>query len=281
MDRHYIEGATRHAVEAAHQKDLDIQDQYGVNIMTYWFDEERSTSFCLIDAPNKEAVQHVHGAAHGSVPHEIIEVDPTVVEAFLGRIKDPIPVKAQGTAGDEFVDSAFRTIMFTDLQDSTATTTRLGDSKAMHLLRIHNALTRNALREYNGSEVKHTGDGFMASFAPISDAVKCAVAIQQAFAAYNEEEPEEKMHVRIGLSAGEPVQEDGDLFGTTVQLAARLCGHAEPDRILTAQVVRDQCMDEKFSFSDLGEVRPKGFDHPIRLYEVKWQEAWNDPGYYL
>ncbi len=272
MDRHYIEGATRHAVEAAHQKDLEIQDEYGVQIKTYWFDEERSTSFCLLDAPDKEAVKRVHGAAHGSVPHEIIEVDPTVVEAFLGRITDPIPVKAQEDADDAFVDSAFRTIMFTDLQDSTATTTRLGDKKAMHLLRIHNALTRNALREHNGSEVKHTGDGFMVSFAPVTDAVKCAVAIQQAFAAYNEEEPEEEMHVRIGLSAGEPVHEDGDLFGATVQLAARLCGHAEPDRILTAEVVRNQCLDEEFSFSDLGEVRPKGFEHPIRLYEVKWQE---------
>ena len=65
MDRHYIEGATRHAVESAHQKDLELQDEFGVNIMTYWFDEERSTAFCLVEAPEKEAVQRVHSAAHG------------------------------------------------------------------------------------------------------------------------------------------------------------------------------------------------------------------------
>ena len=269
MDRHYIKGATRHAVENAHQKDLEIQDHYGVNIKTYWFDEKRSTAFCLADAPSKEAVQHVHSEAHGLVPHEIIEVDLAVVETFLGRIKDNIPVKTNTAADGAYATSAFRTIMFTDLQDSTATTIRLGDTNAMHLLRIHNALTRNALREHNGSEVKHTGDGFMASFVSVSDAVKCSIAIQQAFNAYNKEAPDEQMHVRIGLSAGEPVQEDGDLFGATVQLAARLCNHAEPGKILIAQIVRDQCQDEMFSFLDLGEVRPKGFDHSVRLYEVR------------
>ncbi|MGI9534676.1 MAG: nickel-binding protein [Thermodesulfobacteriota bacterium] len=273
MDRHYIEDTTPNDVENAHQKDIEIQDKYGIKVKTYWFDEKRCTAFCLVEAPSKEAVQQAHNEAHGFIATEIIEVDPLAVAAFLGRIKDPVPENAQGIAGDRFVDSAFRTIMFTDLKDSTAITTRLGDKKALHLLHIHNALIRNALKEYNGREIKHTGDGFMVSFASVPDAVKCAVNIQQAFAVYNEEVQEEKMHIRIGMSAGEPVHEDGDLFGTTVQLASRLCGHADPDRILTSQVVRDQCLDQKFLFFDLGEVKPKGFDHSVQLYEVKWQEA--------
>ena len=78
------------------------------------------------------------------------------------------------------------------------------------------------------------------------------------------------MHVRIGLSAGEPVQEDGDLFGVTVQLAARLCAHAEPDHILTAQVVQEQC-EKRLPFVSLGEMTPKGFDRPVPLYEVEWR----------
>jgi len=270
MDRHYMEGATRHSVAKAHEMDLAIQDEHGVEIKTYWFDEERGTAFCLVDAPNREAVIHVHSASHGMVPHEIIEVDPSIVASFLGDIKDPISEEAR----EHHVpgESPFRTIMFTDLTDSTATTTRLGDSTAMHLLRVHNALTRNALRLHHGREVKHTGDGFMVSFIASADAVKCAVAIQQAFAGYNEEEPDEKMHVRIGLSAGEPVQEDGDLFGSTVQLAARLCDHAQPDGIVVAQVVRDQCLDEKFDFLEMYELKPKGFDHPIQMSEVRWYE---------
>jgi class 3 adenylate cyclase len=263
-----MEGATRHAVEHAHEKDLNIQDEYGVEIKTYWFDEERGHAFCLIEAPNIDAVKDVHGAAHGSIPHEIIEVDSNLVESFLGKIKDPV---ADGrNINEPETDSPFRTIMFTDLMDSTATTNRLGDKKAMHLLRIHNAFTRNAIREHRGLEVKHTGDGFMISFVSAIDAVNCAISIQQAFSAYNEEEPDEKMLVRIGLSAGEPVQEDGDLFGTTVQLAARLCGAAAPGGILTAEIVHSECPKGQFDFKYFDSSNLKGFDQSIPMYEILW-----------
>lgn len=271
MDRHYMEGATRHTVEKAHQLDLEIQDEYGVEIQTYWFDEKRGTAFCLIDAPDKDSVVHVHGAAHGSIPHEIIEVDPSIVQSFLGDIKDPISAEAQEKHAHAPQDSPFRTIMFTDLMGSTATTTRLGDNKAMFLLRVHNALTRNAIRQHLGREIKHTGDGFMVSFINAIEAVNCAISIQKAFADYNVDSPEETLHVRIGLSAGEPVHEDGDLFGSTVQLAARLCDFAEPDTILIASIVEELCLEHDLSFKPLEEVQPKGFDKPIQMSEVLWQ----------
>jgi class 3 adenylate cyclase len=272
MDRHYIEGLTAHAIKNAHDKDLAIQGKYGCNFITYWFDEARCTGFCLVEGPNKEAVRKTHAEAHGAVPHEIIEVDPSVVEAFLGRIRDPLPVNQEGgSAIQAEIDSAFRVIMFTDLKDSTATTTRLGDAKAMHLLRIHNALTRNALREYNGREVKHLGDGIMATFPIVLNALECAIAIQQAFTEHNQQNPNEKLQLRIGLSAGEPVEEDGDLFGSAVQLAARICAHAGPEQILVAQNVRDECQAQGHLFVDLGEVLPKGFINPVRVHEVRWQ----------
>ena len=160
-----------------------------------------------------------------NVPHEIVEVDPTIVEAFLGRVKDPTPVDTTQSMAD-LIDGAFRAIMFTDLEGSTHMTTTFGDSHALHLLHVHNALTRNALRANGGQEVKHTGDGIMASFADVTQAVVCAVSIQQAFAAHNLHDPDEEMHLRIGISAGEPIEEHGDFFGNTVQLAARLCAHA-------------------------------------------------------
>ena len=274
MDRHYVEGATRHAIADAHQKDLALQERYGVKFLTYWFDEMRSTAFCLIEAPNRETIEHAHNEAHGSVPNEVLEVDPAVVDAFLGRIKDPPPI---ATAADNSVevpiDPGFRTIMFTDLKDSTLMTTLYGDAKALHLLHVHNALTRNALNAHGGREVKHTGDGIMASFTAAADAVACAIAIQKAFSGYNNEHADTPLYVRIGLSAGEPIEEHGDLFGKTVQLAARLCALAEPGRILVDGVVYDQAADKRLPFSDLGEVTPKGFDHPIRLYEVPWASA--------
>jgi len=268
MDRHYIEGATRHAVADAHQKDLALQDKYDVKFLTYWFDEIRSTAFCLIEAPNRETIERAHNEAHGSVPNEVLEVDPAVVDAFLGRIKDP-PSVSPGNSEAIPVDTGFRAIMFTDLKDSTLMTTLYGDAKALHLLHVHNALTRNSLNAYRGREVKHTGDGIMASFALVPDALECAIAIQKAFAAYNQDHPETPLYLRIGLSAGEPIEEHGDLFGKAVQLAARLCALAEPARILIDQLVLDQWTGKQLRLSDLGAVTLKGFDHPIRLYEVQ------------
>jgi class 3 adenylate cyclase len=274
MDRHYIEGATRRAVADAHQKDLALQDKYHVKFLTYWFDEARSTAFCLIEAPNRETIERAHHEAHGSVPNEVLEVDPAVVDAFLGRIKDPPPMNTSAEKSAEIpIGPGLRAIMFTDLKDSTRMTTLYGDAKALHLLHIHNALTRNSLKVHRGREVKHTGDGIMGSFDFVPDAVECAIAIQEAFAAYNKENPEAPLYLRIGLSAGEPIEEHGDLFGKAVQLAARLCAHAEPAQILAVQLVLDQCHGKEFPFSDLGEVTLKGFDHAIRVYEVKWTKT--------
>jgi class 3 adenylate cyclase len=271
MDRHYVEGATRSAVAHAHELDLAIQEKYHVQFLTYWFDEPRCTAFCLIVSPDKATLQKAHNEAHGLIPNEIIEVDPSIVEAFLGRVKDPTPVDTSPDKSGEIpIDAAFRAIMFTDLKDSTLMTTTFGDTKALHLLHIHNALTRTALRDYRGREVKHTGDGIMASFASVSDAVECAIAIQKAFATHNQEHPGATLYLRIGISAGEPVEEYGDLFGNAVQLAARICAYAEPSRILVAQVVRDQCQGKELPFADLGEITPKGFDRAVRVYEVKW-----------
>ena len=272
MDRHYLEGATRHAVADAHQKDLALQDKYNLKFLTYWFDEMRCTAFCLIEAPNRDTIERAHDEAHGLVPNEIIQVDPAVVDAFLGRIKDPPATSPEKSEGAR-VDPGFRAIMFTDLKDSTRMTTLYGDAKALHLLHVHNALTRNSLNAHRGREIKHTGDGIMASFVSVPDAVECAIAIQKAFAAYNQEHAEAPLYLRIGMSAGEPIEEHGDLFGKAVQLAARLCAHAEPAQILIDQVVFDQWSGKQLPFADLGEVTPKGFAYAVRVYEVQWLQA--------
>ncbi|OOZ40349.1 nickel-binding protein [Solemya elarraichensis gill symbiont] len=265
MDRHFIEDAKRSAIADAHEKDLQIQDKHHVKFLTYWFDEARCSAFCLVDAPNKAAIQSAHDEAHGSVPHEIIEVDPGVVQAFLGRVEDPVPIN---TSSEPEIDSAFRVIMFTDLKDSTLMTTLHGDTRALHLLHVHNALTRNELREHDGHEVKHTGDGIMASFSSVPKSVECAVSIQKAFDSHNEENPEDGLFLRIGLSAGEPIEEHGDLFGTSVQLAARLCSHAEPGQVLIAENVRELYGDGPVAFESQGGVTPKGFEQAVQIYSA-------------
>jgi class 3 adenylate cyclase len=268
MDRHNTEGLTREDIVASHVKDLAIQGRYGVRFITYWHDEVTSKAFCLVEAPNKDAIQKVHDEAHGGIPNEIIEVEPAVVEAFLGRVTDPPPTDAGSS-----VDSASRAIMFTDLQDSTGMTARLGDAKALDLLHTHNSLTRKALREHTGREVKHLGDGIMASFASIDQSLECAIAIQRAFAAYNVQNSDAPLHLRIGLSVGEPVEDDNDFFGRTVQLASRVCTHAKPDQILATEDVIAQSAGKTSLFLSRGPVRPKGFDQEIQIYEVLWSEG--------
>jgi class 3 adenylate cyclase/pimeloyl-ACP methyl ester carboxylesterase len=163
------------------------------------------------------------------------------------------------------------TILFTDMEGSTTLTQRLGDAKAQELVRTHNTIVRDALKAHTGSEIKHTGDGIMASFASASRALECAIAIQRAFAAHNES-AEEPIRVRIGLNAGEPIAEDQDLFGTAVQLAARICAHAAPEQILAPIVVRELAAGKRFLFADLGDVALRGFDDPVRLFEVRWRD---------
>lgn len=278
MDRHYVEGATRHTVEMAHQQDLEIQDEYGVKMMTYWFDEERSTAFCLVDAPDEESLRQLHLHSHGMVPNEIVPVDPSVVQAFLGRIEDP-PLAPDADTGStqEGIEPAFRSIMFTDLKDSTQLAVQLGDEKAMHLLRVHNAMTREALRAHEGREVKTTGDGFLLSFTRAVDALQCAISIQGAFADYNERHPEEKLYVRIGVAAGEPIEERGDLYGASVNLASRLCAEAKAGGVLVAQNVRDEIAegDVTIQFAPGGKLSLKGFDQAVEVYEVSGSAAKN------
>ncbi len=166
---------------------------------------------------------------------------------------------------------AMRTILFTDMEGSTSLTQRLGDANAQEVLRTHNSIVRDALKAHSGSEVKHTGDGIMASFASASKALECAIAMQRAFAEQNES-AEEPIRVRVGLNAGEPIAEDKDLFGTAVQLAARICAQAEPGQILAPIVVRELAAGKRFLFADRGETALRGFEDPVRLYEVRWGE---------
>jgi class 3 adenylate cyclase len=160
------------------------------------------------------------------------------------------------------------TLMFTDIEGSTSLTQRLGDEGAQRLLQKHNETVRGALESYNGKEVKHTGDGIMSSFFSASRAVGCALQIQHTFIARNKVNPEDAVRVRIGLNAGEPIAEGNDLFGTSVQLARRICDRAEPGQVLVSDVVRQLVAGKGFSFEQLNAEILKGFDEPVALFKV-------------
>jgi Adenylate cyclase, family 3 (some proteins contain HAMP domain) len=160
--------------------------------------------------------------------------------------------------------SHLRTVLFTDLIGHTEMMSRLGDESGRAVLREHERITREILKQYDGTEVKTMGDGFMASFGSVARAVECAVALQQAFA----RREGESISVRVGLAAGEPIEEDGDLFGATVILASRIAAKAEAGEILVANAVRELCAGKGFLFSDRGEFVAKGFEDPVRLFQA-------------
>ena len=265
LDRHDLRGLTAADIAEAHRKDLEIEGQYGVRFLTYWFDDMRGTGFCLIDAPDIETAARVHAEAHGGLPTDVIQVDLSAVEAFLGRIADPSPAQCPTGA----MDAAFRAIMFTDIVDSTGMTARVGAARAVEMVRAHDGIVRRSLAATGGREVKHTGDGIMASFPDVSAAVGCAVSIQQALRAFNEAS-DVPLEVRIGIHAGEPVEDSNDLFGHTVQLAARICREAEGGRIAISQTVRELFRGPHV-VTELGMRLLKGFSEPFRLYEVSWR----------
>lgn len=266
MDRHQVAGLTADSLAAGHQEDIKIQSHYGCNCFTYWFDEVKQTVFCLIEAPSREAVLDMHRASHGLVPNEIIQVEPANVSAFLGRLSDPKNVETEPIR-----ESAFRAIMFTDMANSTDITNQLGDKLGFDLLRQHHAIIREALQEHDGREVDRAGDGFLSSFTSASKAVECAIAIQQAFQTYNETKPPAPIHVRIGLGAGEPVADGDALFGSTINLTARICARSQPKQILAAPVVRDLCTGKLITFREHGLAELKGFPEAVLLHEVTWQ----------
>ncbi|HYB98712.1 MAG TPA: nickel-binding protein [Candidatus Limnocylindrales bacterium] len=262
IDIHEVTGATRDAIAEAHQKDMECQDRYGVNYVKYWFNESGGKIFCLCTAPDAEAANAVHAHAHGLLAERIIEVDPDLVDGFLGQGA----VAATGAATlpkSDTYDPGLRTILFTDIVGSTAITERLGDHAALQIVELHDRIVRDALGEHGGREVKHLGDGIMAAFTAAPAAVRSAAAIHAALGAEHAPEP---VRVRIGLACGEPVERKGDFFGATVQLAARLCAQAQPGQTLVSTDVCTHCSD--FEFSDLGTVLLKGFEQPVRAYAV-------------
>lgn len=205
------------------------------------------------------------------------EANIPLINAALDRLLGPAttayepPPRTAAAAKQDKPAGGLVTILFTDIEGSTALTQRLGDVRAREVFREHERITREALREFGGSEVKSMGDGFMASFVSASQALQCAIAMERAFAAHNESS-DSQLNIRIGLNTGEPIAEDQDLFGTAVITAARIAGHAKGGEVLASNVVRELVAGRGFAFADRGEMVLRGFDDPVRVFELRWRE---------
>lgn len=266
MDRHDIREASSADVEQAHNRDLEVAAKHACKAVTYWHDEARGVAFCLVEAPSASAVRDMHREAHGLLPNQIIEVDSSMVAQFLGRVTDPDSID-----GKPVQDSAFRAILFIDMVSSTDITMALGDAAALGLVHRYREIVRKALLDHDGREVDRAGDGFLTSFTSAYAAVNCGISIQRELAGYNQERDDGvPVLARIGIGAGEPVQDGDALFGSTINQTARICSFGEPGQIIASRIVRELCMGKGVSFESLGSHTLKGFEETVDLEKIDW-----------
>ena len=279
MRRLYRETLTPQTVFAIWDVVSDVSDLLGsINVPTLILHARKDQQISIDEArlvaaqmPDARLVAIEADHAYFFSWHE--QIVPRIRE-FLGDVPAAVAAAPGG----------LRTVLFTDIVGHTEMMQRLGDAKGREVLRDHERITRETLRAHGGAEVKTMGDGFMASFGSVTSAMECAIALQRAFDGaltrpFGPPSPtggdgrgdDERVAIRIGLNAGEPIEEDGDLFGATVILASRIAAKAAGGEILVPDTVRGLLSGKNFLFADRGEFVPKGFAEPMRLYEVRWQ----------
>lgn len=285
MDRHIVPGITLKDATEAHNLDVAIQDDFDCKAITFWLDEDRGCAFCLIEAPDEQAVKELHNEAHGLIPHEIIEVDESLVMAFLGRINEPEPEPGNVTDGNTvFYDPAYRAILVTRLAEAALIPSKFGKSRGRDLFSAYGKIIENTFKTFNGREVHHSGDGYMASFASVSDAVNCASDIQDQFFSLNFHS-ESKLHVAIGISGGDPVNGKNALFGEAIELAQRLC-YLSAGR---GEIMISSEVTERFGANRLRNLAESATVGTLSTAEEQFlnrlmdvvEEVWQHPGYTL
>jgi len=209
LDLHELpEGITAAHVAEMHQADLKIEHEYNCRGLTYWCDEKRKTAFCLIDAPNMEALKDLHKHAHGAIPTRIIEVNDTIVESFLGRIEDP--EKAKNVKLNIINDPAFRTLMVLKIKRNRIRLKELSTLKAA--IKGYTTSIKSLTTAYNGRIVKHDATTFLMSFDAVTDAMHCGLNIMDTYNAVITPD----LDFKIGISAGTPVTDKAGIFEYTI-----------------------------------------------------------------
>ena len=200
----------------------------------------------------------------------------TSIDTMISAVESERPDVRSFAAPDGTV-----TILFSDIENSTLMAERLGDERWIGVLRAHNAIFRSHLRAHGGHEVKSQGDGFMLVFPDPRRAVECAAAIQRDLAE-QEVGDGERISVRMGLHTGEAIREEGDFFGRSVILAARIAAQASGGEILVSEDVREVVAPEDaggngatgngLAFDSGRELELKGLAGTHRVFRARWQQ---------
>lgn len=256
MDFHDLpDGVTAAHVAEMHQADLKIEHKYNCRGLTYWCDERRQTAFCLIEAPNEQAIVELHKKAHGAVPQRIIEVNDTIVESFLGRIEDP--EKSKNTKLNIINDPAFRTLMVVTIKKKTIRESGFETLKAA--LRGYNKSITNIVSNYKGRIVKEKFNTYLMSFDSITNAIQSALKIQELYNAVITPD----LEFKIGISAGVPVTTKENIFEDTIKTASYL-SFITKENICTTKEVKELYESENRNSSIHNEI------HSLSLQEEKF-----------
>lgn len=251
MDFHIAQGITEEDMAMAHQMDLKVQDELNCKCLTYWFDKERGNAYCLIDAPNKAAAVEVHRRSHKQLPDEIIKVDKRVVKAFLGRVLDPkiVDYLIDGKI-KVFNDSAFRVILNVTILPKKLLAHKLGLKRADKLLKSSEGVILSTISKHHGVAADSSSNEFIATFDSAMQAYSCALEIVNLLPVSSKD-----LDMRIAIHAGNPVDGDPELFGTTLKLSRFLCNGFNGNNINTSYTVKQliqqagvQLVDKKIRY---------------------------------
>ena len=164
------------------------------------------------------------------------------------------------------------TLMFSDVEAFTQMTERLGDAAMHELMQLHNGIVREQIAAHDGHEVELRGDGFLMAFADGVQAVRCAKALQAAFAQHSRDNPEKPLRVRIGLHTGEAIQDEDKFFGKTVIQAFRIADLATASEILVSTDLEALLAGaEDIQLDTPREATLKGISGRHQLFPVRWQ----------
>ena len=222
-------------------------------------------SYCDMFEAGREALDaFVEGSETGDDPaDEDAEVGARLADALAAWNEEEATAAETGTVA----------VMFTKIVGVAEVTGEHGDATARELTAAHDVIVRAAIETFGGREIKHLGDGIMTSFRQTSAAVEAAIGMQrEAQGSGGEGEGADRsFRMCVGINAGEPIAEDDDLFGATVQIAARMCAAAAEGEIMVSNAVRALCDGKGLSFADLGPHAFKGVEEPLTVYAADWQ----------
>ncbi|HLO81740.1 MAG TPA: nickel-binding protein [Chitinophagaceae bacterium] len=276
MDRHDMSvPVTPEMIATIHQEDVKIQNQLGCRVLTYWFDEKRNNTFCLIEAPNAEAIHKMHALAHGQVPNTVIEVGADLVEAFLGRVTDP--EKPADAAMNIIAESAFRTIMIVSFKQEIQPAE--ASKKIRESFQKFQADTLHLLAKHRGKLVKQNESCMMVSFESSSNAVHAAFSIKSRFSEFRDDIKNDNITLKIGLSAGVPVTGNNSFFESTIKLAERMCKIIKGDIIVSAGVKElynnenMEVLKEEDSLLCMTEMEEKFLTSLMDFAETNWHNT--------